>query len=196
MCCGRPAFSAGRLDVARRYGLHNVNLLDGGDAPVLFLEPSCFSMFREDYAELGIPRAAEVAKRCMLFEEFIFALLEHEPEALKFAPGYTWAAIHGHCHTKALTDPSVAQKLAAKLPNSTVTVLNTGCCGMAGAFGALESKYELSVQVAQPLVEQINALQAGTEVVACGTSCRHQIDHLTPVHPIHIAELLARALEK
>ncbi|MCC6490483.1 MAG: FAD-binding protein [Candidatus Hydrogenedentes bacterium] len=195
-CCGRPAFSMGRLDVARSYGLHNVKLLEGGDTPILFLEPSCYSMFRDDYAELGIPNADVVAKRCMLFEEFIFALLEREPDALRFAPGYTWAAIHGHCHTKALTDASVAQKLAAKLPNSNVTVLNTGCCGMAGAFGALESKYDLSVQVAQPLVEQINALQAGTEVVACGTSCRHQIDHLTPVHPIHIAELLARALDK
>jgi FAD/FMN-containing dehydrogenase/Fe-S oxidoreductase len=193
-CCGRPAFSVGRLDMAKRYGEHNVRLLRNGDAPIVFLEPSCWSMFHEDYAELMIDGAREVAKRCVLFEQFLFDLLEKDPDALTFAPGYSWVAIHGHCHAKALSDTSVAEKLAAHLPNSSVHPLNTGCCGMAGAFGQLSAKYELSKKVAQPLVDQINALQAGTEVVASGTSCRHQIDHLTPVKPIHMAELLANAL--
>ena len=193
-CCGRPAFSVGRLDVAKRYGEHNIRLLRDTDAPIVFLEPSCWSMFHEDYAELLIEGAKDVAKRCVLFEQFVCGLLEREPDALTFAPGYSWVAIHGHCHAKALSDTSVAEKLAAHLPNSTVRTLNTGCCGMAGAFGQLTAKYDLSKKVAQPLVDQINALQAGTEVIASGTSCRHQIDHLTPVRPIHMAELLANAL--
>ena len=65
---------------------------------------------------------------------------------------------------------------------------------MAGAFGALESKYDLSLEVAQPLVDLITAQPDGTVVIASGTSCRHQIGHLTPVHPKHMAELLADAL--
>jgi Fe-S oxidoreductase len=193
-CCGRPAFSVGRLDMAKRFGEHNVRLLKDGEVPIIFLEPSCWSMFHEDYAELSIEGAQDVAKRCVLFEQFMFDLLEKEPDALAFAPGYSWVAIHGHCHAKALSDTTVAEKLASRLPNSTVRTLDTGCCGMAGAFGQLTAKYELSKKVAQPLVDQINALQAGTEVVASGTSCRHQIDHLTPVKPIHMAELLANAL--
>jgi Fe-S oxidoreductase len=74
------------------------------------------------------------------------------------------------------------------------TLLDTGCCGMAGAFGALDSKYELSLKVAAPLVQKIEAQPNDTVVVASGTSCRHQIEHLTPVRPKHMAELLADAL--
>jgi FAD/FMN-containing dehydrogenase/Fe-S oxidoreductase len=197
-CCGRPAFSGGRLDLAKRLGTHNIDLFtrQDGNEPILFMEPSCWSMFREDYAELKIPGSEKIAERCMLFEQFVYDLLEREPDALPFAEGLNRVAIHGHCHTKALSDSGVSTRLAKRLPNSKVTTLQTGCCGMAGAFGALSAKYDLSVKVAQPLVEQINALEAGTRVVASGTSCRHQIDHLTDVTPIHMAELLADALKK
>ncbi len=194
-CCGRPAFSVGCLDIARENGLRNVLLLKGRDEPVVFLEPSCYSMFAEDYIELGVPNAREVAARCVLFEKFLFDLLEREPDALQFASGYHWVAIHGHCHAKALTKTAYMTKLCEKLPNATVTMLNTGCCGMAGAFGQMKSKYELSLQVAKPLVDQINSLTAGTEIIASGTSCRHQIDHLTDAKPLHMAELFAQALD-
>jgi Fe-S oxidoreductase len=73
-------------------------------------------------------------------------------------------------------------------------MLESGCCGMAGAFGALDSKYELSKQVAAPLLNRIGEQPAGSTIVASGTSCRHQIEHLTPVRPKHMAELLADAL--
>lgn len=194
-CCGRPAFSVGRLDGARKNGLRNIGLLKDRAEPIVFLEPSCFSMFVEDYIELKVPGAREVAARCHLFENFMFDTLEREPEALSFSPGYSWVAIHAHCHAKALTNTRVIAELCEKLPNATVTMLNTGCCGMAGAFGQMQSKYELSLQVAKPLVEQINQLTAGTDIVASGTSCRHQIDHLTDAKPVHIAELLAGALD-
>ena len=65
---------------------------------------------------------------------------------------------------------------------------------MAGAFGALESKYELSLKVAAPLVEQLAAQPNDTIVIASGTSCRHQIEHLMPIRPKHMAELLADAM--
>jgi Fe-S oxidoreductase len=65
---------------------------------------------------------------------------------------------------------------------------------MAGAFGALESKYDLSLKVAAPLVQQIDAQPDDAIVIASGTSCRHQIEHLTPSRPKHMAELLANAL--
>jgi len=120
--------------------------------------------------------------------------LDKDTGALEFQDGYSWVAIHAHCHAKALTDTSAMTRLARRLPNSTVTMLNTGCCGMAGAFGAVESKYELSLKIARPLVQQIQGLTAGTHVVASGTSCRHQIDHLTDAKPVHMAELLSEHL--
>jgi FAD/FMN-containing dehydrogenase/Fe-S oxidoreductase len=195
-CCGRPAFSVGNLDESSRLGQHNLGLLaeDVDKAPILFLEPSCYSMFVEDYRELGLKGTDEVAKRCFLFEQFIEGLLDHEPAALKFKSKAGNVIIHAHCHLKTLLDPGFLRRLAERLPERHVTLLESGCCGMAGAFGALASKYELSLKVAEPLVQTVRAQPFGTVVVASGTSCRHQISHLAPVRPRHMAEVLAEAL--
>jgi Fe-S oxidoreductase len=195
-CCGRPAFSHGNLDYAASLGRHNLELLarEYTDAPILFLEPSCYSMFAEDYRELKLPGAADIARRSFLFEQFVEDLLLREPDTLQFKEQMENVAIHAHCHAKSLLDPAFMARLARRLPGRKVTLLETGCCGMAGAFGALASKYELSLQVARPLVEKIAAQPANVVVVASGTSCRHQISHLANAHPKHMAELLADSL--
>jgi Fe-S oxidoreductase len=196
-CCGRPAFSQGDLDRASRLGQHNLALLEGAGGapdPILFLEPSCYSMFAEDYRELNLRGADDMARRCFLFEQFMEDFLSREPAALAFNPQPARVAIHVHCHAKSLVNPAFMTTLVQRMPGRTATVLDTGCCGMAGAFGALESKYGLSLRVAAPLVEKILAQPAHTIVIASGTSCRHQIEHLTPIRPRHMAELLASAL--
>src|SRR5256885_5700197 len=153
-CCGRPAFSQGSLEAAREMGRHNLDLLrDSKEAPILFLEPSCYSMFVEDYRELKLPDTDAIAHRCHLFEQFVDDLLEREPGALHFneKPGHV--AIHAHCHAKSLVKTGFMARLAARLPNRTAALLDTGCCGMAGAVRALESKYQLSLKVPSPLVQ-------------------------------------------
>jgi FAD/FMN-containing dehydrogenase/Fe-S oxidoreductase len=195
-CCGRPAFSQGNLEAAHEMGRHNLELLRGSksNAPILFLEPSCYSMFVEDYRELKLPDTEPIALRSHLFEQFVDELLEREPGALRFNRNPGHVAIHAHCHAKSLVKTGFMPRLAARLPGRTAALLDTGCCGMAGAFGALEQKYDLSLKVAAPLVQQVNAQPTGTVVVASGTSCRHQVQHLTPVQPKHMAEVLADAI--
>jgi FAD/FMN-containing dehydrogenase/Fe-S oxidoreductase len=195
-CCGRPAFSQGRLDVVEKLGRHNLDLLQGspGQEPILFLEPSCYSMFVEDYRELKLAGASAVAARCFLFEDFMLGTLEKQPDALQFHHPASAAAIHAHCHVKALASPARLLKLADYLPDCRTTLMETGCCGMAGAFGYKRDKYELSLQVGRLLADAISRLEPGTTVVASGTSCRQQISHLTAARPLHMAELLAQAL--
>src|SRR5438874_2732850 len=205
-CCGRPAFSLGNLDAAARLGKHNISQLSSlnhqlSAAPILFLEPSCWSMFVEDYRELKIQDADNVARRCFLFEKFVDDLLEREPDALRFSERAEAIAIHPRCHAKSIMDPAFMRGLAERLPGRKATVLDTACCGMAGAFGALAEKYDLSVQVAQRLLDAIenqprtfSGSTAGTEIIASGTSCRHQIADLTSVRPKHMAELIAEAI--
>lgn len=194
-CCGRPAFSQGNLEEAENLGRHNLGVLAAtGNAPILFLEPSCYSMFVEDYHELKLAGAGLISERCFLFEEFIENLLKQEPDALLFDGEVERIAIHAHCHAKSMMKTSCMSELAKRLPNRTVSVMDTGCCGMAGAFGMLQSKYDLSLKVAQPLVEKIKGLPFGTTVVASGTSCRHQIQHVAPTKLRHMAEVLAEAL--
>jgi Fe-S oxidoreductase len=173
-CCGRPAFSQGNLDEAAQLGRHNLALLnsDKSNLPIIFLEPACYSMFAQDYHELKLPDAERVAARCFLFEQFIENLLTQQPNA----------------------NSDYMYQLATRLPQRTVTMLEAGCCGMAGAFGMLESKYKLSVKVAAPLIQVIRSQPFGNIVVASGTSCRQQIQHLAPVRTLHMAEVLAEAL--
>jgi Fe-S oxidoreductase len=102
--------------------------------------------------------------------------------------------VHGHCHAKALADARGVIELIDRLPGASARWLETGCCGMAGAFGMLKAHRELSHQVAVPLVEAITALPPNTTLVASGTSCRHQITDLTNARPMHLAELLASSL--
>ena len=202
-CCGRPAFSQGNLDFAAELAQHNLDLISSLDnaspartsnTPILFLEPSCWSMFVEDYRELKIDKAEKVAARCFLFEKFADDLLEREPDALHFKDQDANVAIHAHCHARSLINPAFMSRLVERLPGRRATLLDTGCCGMAGAFGALVEKYELSKQVAADLLRKIDNERPDV-VVASGTSCRHQIVDLSGASPKHMAELLADAIE-
>lgn len=195
-CCGRPAFSVGNLDEAEKLGRHNLALLvaEGCNAPIIFLEPSCYSMFVQDYRELKLPDAEAIAARCFLFEDFVGQLLDREPRALKFHPEKENLVIHAHCHAKSLLDPALMQRLAARLPGRQAKLLDTGCCGMAGSFGMLESKYELSLKIAEPLLNQLKQQPFGTTAIVSGTSCRHQVDHLATIRTRHMAEVIADAL--
>ena len=160
-------------------------------------------MFVDDYRELKIDEAENIAARCFLFEKFVADLLAKEPEALRFKDESRSREIliHPHCHAKSILNPAFMATLAERLPGRKATVLDTACFGMAGAFGALAEKYDLSLLVAQRLLDQIDnqprtlsGSAADIEVIASGTSCRHQISDLTNIRPKHMAELLAEAL--
>ena len=194
VCCGRPAASRGMLDELRRAAEHNLALLRVTSEPIVFLEPSCWSVFVDEYRQFGIEGADEVAGRCLLFEDFVAGLFEEGSMAAAFDGMVGSVAVHGHCHAKALSDPKAALRVLERLPGAAPRLLESGCCGMAGAFGMLSDHRELAHQVAEPLVAAIAALPRETAVVASGTSCRHQIADLTDAEPLHLAQLLASCL--
>ena len=195
-CCGRASFSAGDLDKARKLGRHNLALLAASNrnVPIIFLEASCYSMFAQDYRELKLPGAEDIAARCVLFEKFLADLLEKEPNAILFSQKSGRLVIHAHCHVKSLANPNYMQQLAARLPGRQALMLETGCCGMAGAFGMTESKYDLSMKVAEPLLQIIKQQPFGTTVITSGASCRQQVSDLAMIRSCHMAEVMADAL--
>jgi hypothetical protein len=194
-CCGRPP-SARAAWTKRAAGPAQHAIVEQRTAttPVMFLEPSCYSMFAEDYRELKLPARNMMAARCFLFGEFFENFLANEPLALRFNDNPERLIVHLHCHAKALVSDEAMRRLLERLPERTVTLLDTGCCGMAGAFGMMESKYELSVKVAEPLIRAVRNQPFGTTVVASGASCRQQIQHLAPVRVRHMVEVVAEAM--
>jgi FAD/FMN-containing dehydrogenase/Fe-S oxidoreductase len=196
-CCGRPAASRGLLDEVAASGRHNLALMTDlePDAPIVFLEPSCWSIFVDEYRQLRLPGAEDVAGRCVLFEDLVAAILEDDPVALQLTRPIDAAAIHSHCHHRALADGAAdgAQRSLAAL-GATTHSLEAGCCGMAGAFGMMREHADLSHAVAAPLVAQVREQGADVAILASGTSCRHQIDELAGRRSRHLAEVLADAL--
>jgi FAD/FMN-containing dehydrogenase/Fe-S oxidoreductase len=195
-CCGRPLISKGMLDTARAHCAWNVEKLapwvERG-AAVVGLEPSCLLTLRDESVDLlrsGPARA--VAKASFLLEEFLVRERDRGL-ALDFHGGGR-ALLHGHCHQKALvgTAPTVA---ALRWAGYAVTEVDSGCCGMAGAFGFEREHYDLSVRLGnRRLAPAVKSAGPETEVVAPGMSCRQQIEHLTGRRAKHPAELLWQAL--
>ena len=114
--------------------------------------------------------------------------------ALPLRPAEEKCVLHGHCHQKALVGVGGTAAALRLVPGLDVTVLDAGCCGMAGSFGYEKEHYDLSVKIAG--LTLLPALAAAPEatVVAPGTSCRHQIKDLAERRALHPLEILAEQL--
>ena len=101
--------------------------------------------------------------------------------------------IHGHCHQKALYGTSSMKSLLARVPGLEVTEVDSGCCGMAGSFGYEREHYDLSRTIGDRILfPAVREIDSDTRLLACGFSCRHQIEHFTGVKAAHFVELLRR----
>ena len=200
LCCGRTYLATGMLKQAKCEATRMVNALlpwaEKG-VPIVGLEPSCLLTLRDEYKVL-IPGTAtdKVAEKAMLLEELIVD--DHNQGQLNWtlkAPATT-ALVHGHCHQKALGAFSAVQQCLDLIPDMDVKLVESSCCGMAGAFGYARETAEVSMQMAElDLLPAVRNADKDTLIVADGTSCRHQIADGTKRQAIHVAEVLLMALE-
>lgn len=196
LCCGRPLYDYGFLDMAKSYLLRSLTALGPhmhANTPVVVLEPSCCSVFRDEMHNL-FPESAE-AKRVA---ENTFTLSEFLENKL---PGYRPpkvnrnAIIQGHCHHKAVMRMKDEKSLMKKAQLDH-RVLESGCCGMAGAFGYERDKYDVSVACGErSLLPEVRKAPVSTIIVADGFSCKEQIAQETERHALHLAEVLRLGLE-
>lgn len=170
-------------------------------APALLtLEPSCQSAIVDDWADLKINRPREHVERIRAHTLDVCDFLEQHWNEHPRTPAWrsldTPVAIHGHCHQKALFGTGSARALLQRFTTGAVVDLDTGCCGMAGAFGFTRAHFDLSRRIADlSIVPRIAALSEGTLFASSGTSCRHQVRDFCgrpAVHPIQwIAGVIA-----
>jgi Fe-S oxidoreductase len=129
------------------------------------------------------------------FEEFIANLADKGQLKLRFTDETRKVLLHGHCHQKALVGTGPSIKVLSLPPNYTVEEVDSGCCGMAGAFGYEDEHYEISMQMAERrLLPAVRAAAGETLIVAAGVSCRQQIKHGSGRSTLHPAEMLRAAL--
>ena len=195
-CCQRPKISHGFLRDAKRLGEKTFRKLDDYhklDLPVVVCEPSCCSALTDDLPDLIDDEALgqRVQKNVMMIEDFLAREIEEGRLDCAFSSPHDNILIHGHCHQKALYGTDAMQSLLKRVPDLTVSEINSGCCGMAGSFGHEKEHAELSMQIGEDrLFPAIRSAPVGTNIVANGFSCRHQIADGTGTKALHWVETI------
>jgi FAD/FMN-containing dehydrogenase/Fe-S oxidoreductase len=196
LCCGRPLYDFGMLDNARRM-LKQVLLAlrtqIGEGVPVIGLEPSCVSVFRDEMCNLlGNDEVAHKLKaQTHLLSEFLVNHADYHPPQFRRR-----ALVHGHCHHKSVLKFDSEQELLRRA-GLDFQILDSGCCGMAGSFGFEAGKYKISVKIGERvLLPAIRQAPPDTLIIADGFSCVRQIEDLTGRRAFHIAELLQMAIRE
>ena len=200
-CCGRTYLSCAMVERARsRVGELVDALLPFARAgvAVVGLEPSCLLTLRDEALVLGLgERAQVVSKSALLWEEFLAREVKAGRFTAAFNPLNAPILVHGHCHQKAFGAVSPILEVLRLIPGAAPSLIESSCCGMAGAFGYESSHYEVSMQMAElNLLPVVRGSPAQAVIIADGTSCRHQIHDGARREALHVARLLERQLRQ
>ncbi len=200
-CCGRPMISKGLVNKARRAAQDTIKRLapfaEQG-IPIVGLEPSCLLSMRDEYFSLlpGDWRVKLVAEHCYTFEEFMAKLADEGDLNIDFSGQARQILLHGHCQQKALVGTNPSQRTLTLPSGHTITEVDSGCCGMAGAFGYETEHYDISMAMAERrLLPAVRQQSQEVIIAAAGTSCRQQIKHGTGKQALHPAEILRAAMK-
>ncbi|MCR4466219.1 FAD-binding and (Fe-S)-binding domain-containing protein [Burkholderia sp. SCN-KJ] len=194
LCCGRPLYDYGLIDRARALLETAVSELSpeiAAGVPVVGLEPGCLSVLKDELLkQLPANRAAaKLSEQTHLFSDFV-ARRDVEWPRLDAD-----VVVHGHCHQKSVFGMNGEKALLDKI-GVRWSLLDTGCCGMAGSFGFNTDHYELSMKIAEDsLLPKLRKASPDAWVVTNGFSCKEQIA-ATGKNSIHMAELVLRAIEQ
>jgi FAD/FMN-containing dehydrogenase/Fe-S oxidoreductase len=195
LCCGRPLYDFGMLRTARR---RLEAVMDGleddiaAGVPIVGLEPSCVSVFRDELHNLFPAR--EDARRLRDQTLTLAEMLRSHADRLPRLSLRRKAIVHGHCHQQAIAGLDADREVLDRT-GLQYQVLDSGCCGMAGAFGFERSHYDVSMALGERvLLPAVRTAARDTLVVADGFSCREQIAHGTDRRALHLAELLHMAM--
>ncbi|WP_375408926.1 FAD-binding and (Fe-S)-binding domain-containing protein [uncultured Methylobacterium sp.] len=200
LCCGRTYLASGQTDRAREEARRTLDALlpyVRAGARIVGLEPSCLLTFRDEFASLLPGEDTTVlAGASLLFEELLAADLAAGRITLPLKDqGGRIAHLHGHCHQKAFAAMGAVESVLRQVPGLKLKVIESSCCGMAGAFGYGADTIDVSLAMAE--LSLFPALrEAGPDdlVVADGTSCRHQIHDGLGITAQHVARVLDGAL--
>jgi len=206
ICCGRPLYDYGFLDLAKRRWLGMLRVLRPyyrAGIPMVVLEPSCWAAFKDELGNL-LPND-EDAKRLSALTYTLGDFLRAHAEHYEVPTLERKALVHGHCHQKALdtlNDREFGKLFAEKALFDRMKLdhrqPDSGCCGMAGAFGYERENghYDLSVACGERvLLPEVRAADDGELIIADGFSCREQIEQGTSRAALHTAQVLELGLQ-
>jgi FAD/FMN-containing dehydrogenase/Fe-S oxidoreductase len=197
---GRSFISKGFLDQAKQLATQNIASFSmvEEDAVIVGIEPSALLTFRDEYLRLheNEELAKKVASKVFLVEEFL--AVEYQKGSFSsglFTSETREIKAHVHCHQKALGSIKDTFDMLNIPTNYKVSIISSGCCGMAGSFGYEKKHINISEKMAElSLFPSIKKASPDAIIVANGTSCRHQIKDGIGVEAKHPVTVLREAL--
>ena len=197
-CCGLPLLSNGEFPAARKYHQTNVNSLAKyarQSIPIVGTSTSCTLTLKEEAPELLDMHgegARLVAENTYDFNEFLLTLLDEGSLNLGLRPIPLSLTYHIPCQYRAHRLGKPGMEVLELIPDLHIVDSQVDCCGIAGTYGYKKEKYDISMQVGEPLFEFINESDAPF-VICDSETCRWQITHATGKPAVHPVELLALA---
>ena len=193
VCCALTWHTTGQLDGAKRVLAKTLAARGlNGQEPVVVLEPSCATMLRRDLVGL-LPddsRARALATRVTTLAELLDRVGWRPPTSRP-----VHAIVQPHCHQQAVLGDDADRRVMAAAGIEADTVIS-GCCGMAGNFGAEAGHEAITRRVAElGLLPALRAAAQETAILADGFSCRTQVAFLGGRRASHLAEILAERLD-
>jgi FAD/FMN-containing dehydrogenase/Fe-S oxidoreductase len=197
LCCGRPLYDWGWIDDAKQNLREILQVLKTpieSGTPVVFLEPSCASVFHEELVNL-FPHD-ENAKRLKEQTFLLSTFLDRKASDFEFPELNTQALVQGHCHHRSLWKMDDEETILKKL-GVNYDIPDSGCCGMAGAFGFEKEHYDISMKCGERvLLPAVRRFDPDGYIIADGFSCREQIKQATGRKAMHLAEVIKLALDQ
>jgi FAD/FMN-containing dehydrogenase/Fe-S oxidoreductase len=193
-CCQRPLISNGFLKEAKTNFssmIKNLSPYLNQNLPILMVEPSCITAMKDDIVDLIDDDTVATKLKELIIPIEVFLSNEVTNGNLKgtFSTQNKHVLIHGHCHQKA-SYTTKATKHLLTIANCTHREIDSGCCGMAGAFGYEKQHYDVSKQIYENSLSVAVANSDEKTIVSNGVSCRHQIQDLGGKESVHIIEIL------
>jgi Fe-S oxidoreductase len=192
--------------------------------PLVGIEPSEIYTLRDEFLDLitnGRERteAEHLANRTYSIEEFLvrpgkqrqirilrIAINTQQNTFIKTSSyniKLPQVLLHTHCYQK--TQPPSedgypngggASVEMLKAMGYNVSIIDAGCCGMAGSFGYESEHYDLSMSVGEDrLFPAVRAAGEGVIIAAAGVSCHSQIKDGTGRNAVHPIRLLFPGFE-
>ncbi|MEJ6792668.1 MAG: FAD-linked oxidase C-terminal domain-containing protein [Lacinutrix sp.] len=198
---GRAFISKGLLEQAKKVANKNIDIykeLISSKTPLIGIEPSAILTFKDEYLKLADDKTSTraISNNTFLIEEFISSEIAiGNISTSQFTSEVKTIKFHGHCHQKAQSNQIHSFNVLNLPKNYKVTIIPSGCCGMAGSFGYEKEHYKISMQVGeQTLFPAVRKTDLKTIISANGTSCRHQIKDGTGRVALHPVTILKEAL--
>ena len=199
LCCGRPLYDYGMLDTARRW-LHQVldtlrPQIEAG-IPIVVLEPSCLSVFRDEMLEM-LPDNQDAQRlhgQAFTLDEF----LQQKVQDFSYPQLHRKALVWGHCHHRSVMGTGAEKSVLDAMGLEYEEAKEATCCGLAGSFGFESDHYEVGQQIGElGVLPRVRQAARDTIIIADGFSCQTQIEQGdTGREALHLAQVLQMAVHE